>query len=196
MITSHNSFTYLKPKNKLLNLISFWWKCQNLNIEEQYKLGVRIFDIRIYRYNDWWGVSHGYAKFDFYFNTISDIYEYFNSKYPNSILRIILEDKEDHSGIFVNEAYEAYSKYADMTWEIGTHHPWRIYYRNHFFTINEYYCHPLKWNTDRSFLYNIKHLNLSHLFIKNYAKKHNIPITNKLINDKEMYIFDYIGLHK
>lgn len=44
---THNSMTYLKPKHWYLYPFRFMAKCQSLTIEEQYKYGVRHFDLRI-----------------------------------------------------------------------------------------------------------------------------------------------------
>lgn len=44
---SHNSMSYLKPKNLLMWPFKFMAKCQKVDITEQYKLGVRLFDLRI-----------------------------------------------------------------------------------------------------------------------------------------------------
>ncbi len=50
IIGSHNSWSYLPPKKFWMKLIKFTAKCQSLNIKEQYKLGVRCFDLRV-RFN-------------------------------------------------------------------------------------------------------------------------------------------------
>ena len=92
MIASHDSYTYQKPKNILLNLISNFWKCQKKDINEQYNLGVRVFDVRVYRYNNVWGTAHGMIHFNQSFNTLSDICKYFKDNFEGSIIRIYLED--------------------------------------------------------------------------------------------------------
>lgn len=47
MLASHNSWTFAKPKKWWMRLIAFTARCQKLNIQEQYKLGVRFFDLRL-----------------------------------------------------------------------------------------------------------------------------------------------------
>jgi hypothetical protein len=47
MIGSHNSFTYSKPDKWWGKLLAPWAKCQNLTIQEQYRIGVRYFDLRV-----------------------------------------------------------------------------------------------------------------------------------------------------
>ena len=50
-IGTHNSLTYLTPKKWWQKLIGFTAKCQAVNHEEQYRLGTRVFDVRLW-YDD------------------------------------------------------------------------------------------------------------------------------------------------
>lgn len=52
MIGSHNSMSYLPPRNILGKITRLWNKCQDKTITEQYNNGVDYFDIRINFYND------------------------------------------------------------------------------------------------------------------------------------------------
>lgn len=52
MIGSHNSMSYLPPKNLWGKITRLWNKCQDKTITEQYNNGVDYFDIRINFYND------------------------------------------------------------------------------------------------------------------------------------------------
>jgi hypothetical protein len=60
---SHNSWSFA-PINWYIP--HFVCKCQNLNIEEQYKAGVRLFDLRLrFKFNESrWRVAHGSAFFN------------------------------------------------------------------------------------------------------------------------------------
>ena len=203
MIASHDSFTYLKPKNPLFNLISIFWKCQKLDITEQYNLGVRIFDVRVYRYKNQWGVAHGMVHFDFYFKSLLTLCEYFIKNYPDSYIRIYLEDNvnnknENIKEIFLKETEYVKSIFKDIIWEIGTHFPWITYYRNDKLpcdNIKEYYCHLFNWNTDKGFWYNIKHFDWSSWCLPLFAKKHNPQLTTKMKYSTTMHILDYIGIY-
>ena len=55
MIGSHNSMSYLPPKNLWGKITRLWNKCQDKTIEEQFNKGIDYFDIRIdfYSDNDW-----------------------------------------------------------------------------------------------------------------------------------------------
>lgn len=203
MIASHDSYTYQKAKNPLMNLISIFWKCQKLDIQNQYDLGVRIFDVRVYKNNKGkWGTAHGTAHFKQSFDSIVSICEYFKTQFPGSFIRIYLEDNVKNNNelkeLFLKEADEAFTKYFDILWEIGTHVPWITYYRNPDFqmSIKEYYCHLFNWNTDKDFIYNLKNIDWSSWCLPLYAKKHNPIITQEMINDPNiMYLMDYVGIY-
>ena len=203
MIASHDSYTYQKPKNILLNLISIFWRCQKKDINEQYELGVRVFDVRVYRNKDnKWGTAHGIIHFNKSFNSLIDICKYFKDNFEKSTIRIYLEDNvnNDHQlrDLFLQESDEAFSKYEDMIWEIGTHFPWVTYYRNNNFKpeIREYYCKLFNWDTNQSIKYNLKNMNWSSWCLPLYSKKHNPIITKEMIIDSNIiYFIDYIGIY-
>ena len=58
MIGSHNSMSYLPPKNLWGKITRLWNKCQDKTLEEQFNRGVDYFDIRINFYNDEWHFVH------------------------------------------------------------------------------------------------------------------------------------------
>lgn len=47
MLGSHNSFTYLKATNTFYGQFPIVWRCQYKTIQEQYKDGIRFFDVRV-----------------------------------------------------------------------------------------------------------------------------------------------------
>lgn len=47
ILGSHNSWSYLRPRKWWQRALAFTAKCQRKDIEEQYALGVRCFDLRI-----------------------------------------------------------------------------------------------------------------------------------------------------
>lgn len=59
MLGSHNSFTYLPPKNWWRIIFAPWAKCQSKDIAQQVRSGVRYFDIRCRYVNGEFYVSHG-----------------------------------------------------------------------------------------------------------------------------------------
>lgn len=63
MIGSHNSMSYLPPKNLWGKITRLWNKCQDKTLEEQYRDKVRYFDIRINLYGDEWHFVHNKVDF-------------------------------------------------------------------------------------------------------------------------------------
>lgn len=85
LLGSHNSWTFGKTQ---------WWvpsftcRCQSLDIREQYKEGVRFFDLRLkYSPNKGWEVAHGWAIFKVFFH--GDLTFLNNQK--DCYVRVILE---------------------------------------------------------------------------------------------------------
>lgn len=75
-LASHNSWTYLSPKKWWMKLLSFTAKCQNLNIYDQYKLGVRCFDLRVrFSKSGDMILAHGIIEYDYSeFNIVEDLW--------------------------------------------------------------------------------------------------------------------------
>ena len=90
-IGTHNSMSYLPPKKWYLYPFRFMAKCQSRDIEEQYKMGARMFDIRI-SYDEY-GVAefrHGSMAFE---GNIYSVLGYLNSMPDDIYVRLILEVK-------------------------------------------------------------------------------------------------------
>jgi len=67
LIGSHNSWSYLNPKQWYFRPFAWMAKCQSLTIREQYEKGIRFFDLRV-RLN-WAGVVkpvHGLTEYKGY----------------------------------------------------------------------------------------------------------------------------------
>lgn len=62
-VVSHNSGTGERPANMFARLFPFVARCQNKDILDQYKIGVRGFDIRIRWHKDGYYVHHGLARY-------------------------------------------------------------------------------------------------------------------------------------
>ena len=73
MIGSHNSMSYLPPKNLWGKITRLWNKCQDKTIEEQFNSGVDYFDIRINLYNEEWHFVHNKVDYGIVDN---DIWKY------------------------------------------------------------------------------------------------------------------------
>ena len=64
MLGTHNTMTYLKPHKWWMKLINFTAKCQDINIEKQFELGVRFFDMRVRLVGDKLTLAHGIVEYN------------------------------------------------------------------------------------------------------------------------------------
>ena len=125
MIGSHDTFTYLEPCNSIFNSGKRWWKTQCKSIEEQYKFGVRFFDIRVcldldkdmpWRYC--WRYCHGIVNFNKYKRTLNDICLYMDVYFPEAIYRIVLEKGNSSTiDLFVTETENLCKHYPNL-WRV------------------------------------------------------------------------------
>lgn len=205
MIGTHDSFTYLNTGNIFIDIFNMFWRCQVKTLDEQYELGVRVFDIRVIAVEKdgivCWEVGHGIARVRQYFVNLEDICVYFKKNYPGSFVRIMLEKNGNDLGIrasFEKEAIEAIQKYADMIWTIYVKNPWICMYSNKKFKeVKDTCCHLFNWHIDKDLLTNIKNFEFSSGSIKGWAKKHNpSKITKEMIDDPNiLYFMDYVGVY-
>ena len=112
MIGTHNSMTYLPPKNWWMYPFRFIAKCQSKDLTEQYyKYGVRIFDLRI-AYDEYGcpEFRHGSMIYK------GDVYEhlqYLNSLPEKVYVRLILE-KNGHEDYFIKDCKVFEDKYPNI----------------------------------------------------------------------------------
>ena len=109
---SHDTMTYLKTKSWILRPFHFVAKCQNINIENQYECGARMFDIRLkYNFNDADFVfAHGCMEFTG--TTYDHIFTWLDNKAKESgepiYVRMVLEyNREPKSINWITEQYVA-----------------------------------------------------------------------------------------
>jgi len=194
MLGTHNSFTFAKT-NKFNELFSLYWRCQEKTIGLQYNLGVRFFDIRIKnnKHNKWI-ICHGLATFkEYQFNSIIELCEYIESNFRNLYYRIILENNSNNGkDKFKKEIIGIENKYKRLLY-YALKKPWICLYDNmNFKEIKAYNCCLFNWHVDKSFFYNLKHINLRQT-IKRWAKENNLKISEDIINNKDiLYFIDYL----
>ena len=91
-IGTHNSLTYLTPKKWQQKLIKFTAKCQAVNYEEQYRLGARVFDVRLW-YDDSFKIEirHGRIAYIGGFAVLYDMFDFLDNK-KDCYVRLICEE--------------------------------------------------------------------------------------------------------
>lgn len=95
MIGSHDSYTFMRARNPIVNAFKGLWRTQDKSIEEQYKSGVRFFDIRLYRDRDKWRAAHGLAEFNVTFRTLMATAKHFAKTCPGCRFQIWMEKGTD-----------------------------------------------------------------------------------------------------
>lgn len=200
MLGSHNSFTCLSSvNNNIFNYLTKYWRCQTKSIQEQYKTGVRFFDIRVCtetvnvggKDKVMWRSCHGLVNVDNLFTTLTICCKQFKSMGDDVKIRILLEKGDDNDiALFKTEAEKCINKYSDIITQIVIKDNWQILYEDWKGLKIIDYCY-IPWNSGKSFLYNLTHFTGSS--IESWAKSHNPVIDENLINDKTtIYFMDYI----
>lgn len=181
MTGTHNSFTYLRAKSLILEKLSFIWRTQNKTIDEQLRLGVRYFDIRVRRSKNKWVLCHGLVDFKYSFYHLCEILILFR----NDRVRIILE-RGGAKDLFIKEVHDI-SGYPELSFAC-IKRGWKVVL-NKDPNIHDYTYKP--WDSSKSFLENIKRFNFFST-IKKWAKKHNPVIDNTLVKSKDLHFMDYV----
>lgn len=191
MIGSHNTYTYLKSDISIMNNFTRFWRCQDHTISDQYNMGVRYFDIRVFRTKNSfgkavWQAAHGAAELQKQWLSIKAICNMFKNTYKNSKFRIILEkgDKDDVEA-FKKEALSN-AETCDSLDMLIIKKPWTIIYqRDDSPTFHDYSYE--EWEFEDV----VK--NLTNWPIKEHAAKVNPTITKEMIDSKtDVWFMDYV----
>lgn len=103
-LASHDSMTYLQPKQWYLYPFRFMARCQSKSIEEQYeKYGIRYFDLRV-RYTDLGEIefAHGLMSFK---GDVRKVLDYLNSFNEEVWVRFLLEITDNDLVVFQEENF-------------------------------------------------------------------------------------------
>lgn len=103
-LATHNTMSYLPPKQWYLRPFAFLARCQNISYQEQYESGARGFDLRLYWDEDGTLIfKHGFFKYSG--SEISDVLDFANSHYM--AVRVLLEIR----GKYISNNPKTYSKH-------------------------------------------------------------------------------------
>ena len=76
LIASHNTFSYLTPRYKIFNLFEGFWRCQELNINEQLDNGVEYLDVRVrYTFDGKVRLCHGIVDYGNEYDSLAELVE-------------------------------------------------------------------------------------------------------------------------
>lgn len=136
-IGSHNSLSYQRPKKWWMRPFHFMAKCQEVDYVEQYKLGSRVFDLRISFNKNKAGkiqVKHGCVEFDIPMVLLNSFLKYIDDQ-SDCYLRVILEFNKEPKDIEYQERRFKYYcrtleyKYKNIKFFGGNRkYDWKIVY--------------------------------------------------------------------
>lgn len=115
---THNSLSYLKPRQWWLRPLAWIARCQDMTIEEQLQYGVRYFDIRVKFRNNIAISGHGLMDYDIpVYTVLRDI-----NKTPVSptssntpiTARLVLEDRKGNSDRFREFVSNCQARFPDL----------------------------------------------------------------------------------
>ena len=196
MLASHNSKTFNKATNCIVELFSFMWRCQDKTMSEQYERGVRFFDIRVHRTSKGsWGYCHGLANVYGGAGDLKALYNLMRTVYPDAKYRILLEKvhKESDTKLFEDEMSKLISEEADVKKYVQCFvikNGWKVLWNNDEmnYSIVDYSWVP--FTSDKPWYKQLSWKIFSNP--KRWAKKHN-NITEEEINDMNtLYFYDFV----
>lgn len=115
-IGSHDSMSYATPEKWYYKPFHFVAKCQSKTIQEQYDLGIRLFDLRVRWDKDCWKFSHG--RIIFKTEPVEDILKFLNSK-KDCLVRLVLEYNSPTKDI--DEISERFVEYCEKWIDVYNH---------------------------------------------------------------------------
>ena len=181
MIGTHDSFTYLKAKNKIYELFSFLWRTQTKSLKEQKEFGVKYLDVRIHKTKEnQWELCHGLVNFCKCYNTLSELME----DLSDFKVRLILEKGTDDEEVFKSIIYKISHQYSNLVFS-AIKKDWKVLYNKDLIIMDYTY---IPFYSNLSFWQNIKRMNWFST-IKKWAKKHNPVITQEMKDDANIVYF-------
>lgn len=120
---THNSMSYLTPKKWWMRPFHFIAKCQSKPIDQQYKLGAKMFDLRVaYTKDGEAEFRHGAMAFK---GNVEEVLQYLNSLTRSSYIRLILEVskgtkyREQQEKLFINDCRKWEETYTHLKFFCG-----------------------------------------------------------------------------
>lgn len=124
-IGTHNSLSYLKPKQWWLRPFAWIGRCQRLTIAEQWDAGVRYFDIRV-KYDKYGNAKsgHGLLSYNvFVYDVLEEIDGYAMCSGERAVVRLFHENKKrkprKHRSEFFEMCANVAGKYRHITFVEG-----------------------------------------------------------------------------
>lgn len=204
MLGSHNSMSYLKPIHWWQRWQRPWYRCQEINLVQQYKQGARYFDIRVNLIHGEWHFVHNKIDFGHIkdgLNELDQLIELVGKENQEIYFRIILDrrkapkTKEEQEYLlikfnnFISWAIDNYKKYNVFFLDsVIVYWNWEKLYEDH--------LHPEIVEYHNSII-NKDHLLKYLLGNKHFSKKHNHEyITNSILMESSdtCVLMDFVNI--
>ena len=115
ILGSHNSWSYLPPKDWWLWPLAFTARCQSVDIKTQYALGVRCFDLRIIYRDGSLCVAHGPVVYAITPEELTEQLQWLNDK-GDCYVRTIHEVR--HKDQYTQAAIDSFRSFCDAVKEL------------------------------------------------------------------------------
>ena len=192
-IGSHNSLTYATPRKWWMRIFAWAARCQEITVEEQFNMGIRLFDFR-YKINKK-GLptyAHGIIEYDM---PIDEPLEFLNglaTKDDPIYVRILQENRPDeHVEEFAKWCEEIQAKYPNLIFFCGRNkYNWKIVYD---FPANPGPTFLDKYSSNNQEKYPVTGTYLDDLYPKLYALLNNRK-NIKAGTDREFLMIDFINI--
>lgn len=194
-LASHNSWTYMRPERRWMNIFLPSSRCQNIGIKNQYDIGVRMFDMRLYPSDDGTlKLAHGMVKFNVDHDNLRSELRYLDGKSTASdkvYIRVLMEKRKPNVGDilqFVNTCRLLSRKYAQISF-FGGHGAHRDNWKKTYFSFGT--------EIPR---YTEKHASVCGIFPDKYipsrwAFKNNSDVINSLSEYDDLFVMlDFVQI--
>lgn len=185
MIGTHDSYTFLRASNPVMEWLSFLWRTQDKSIEEQKGLGVGYFDIRVRhdRKRNCWRVCHGLVDFDQCFQSVEKIL----NAYSVHKVRLILERGKAYDESIFRYSVSRVCDYPCLSFA-AIKKDWKVLVDKDP-KITDYSYVPFL--SSLSFWENVKRMKWLDT-IRHYAKRHRPKITEEMRKEEAVHFMDFV----
>lgn len=195
MIGTHDSFTYLRARRRVMELFSGLWRTQKLTLEEQRAAGVGYVDVRIRRTKVFsrngtagaWRLCHGLVDLDMERGSLGALLD----ELADLRVRLILERGDSlEFEVLIPRLRERYPNLSFACIKKG----WRVLYDGGEELIDHTFT---PWLSGLSFRQNIRRLQGmirrgEPMSIRRWARRYNPEITGELRTDKRVHFVDML----
>lgn len=195
MIGTHDSFTYLRARRRVMELFSGIWRTQRLTLEEQRAAGVGYVDVRIRRTKvlsrngtaGAWRLCHGLVDLDMEWDSLGALLD----ELTGLRVRLILERGDSlEFEVLIPRLRERYPNLSFACIKKG----WRVLYDGGEELIDHTFT---PWLSGLSFRQNIRRLQGmirrgEPMSIRRWARRYNPKITDELRADRRVHFVDML----